>query len=330
MGDLRCSLPRYFAILEGEQAAHYLNCKYIPVTYDSSTSTEKLWKVHDAAITTMDLSDELPSQSLLDLKIELAHRIFQNCHFCERRCAVDRRTAKGTCHVQQSLIASEFLHIGEERVLIPSDTIFFSGCTFQCVFCQNWKISQQICGKYTEPATLATMIDKRKHQGSLNVNWVGGDPTPNLVYILEALKHCTANLPQIWNSNMYCSQETMKLLNGIIDVYLTDFKYGNDECAQRLSKVNDYMSIVQRNHRTAYHTAEMIIRHLVMPNHITCCSKPILKWISKNVADAPVNIMAQYRPEYQAKDYKDIDRPVSLEEISAIKQYANTIEIHGL
>ncbi len=329
MGDLRHVIPRYFAILEGEQTAHHLNCKYISVSYDPSLSTEELWQVHDAA-TTMKLSDDLPPQSLLDLKVELANRIFQNCHFCERRCDVDRRTAKGTCHVQQPLVASEFLHMGEERVLIPSYTIFFSGCTFQCAFCQNWDISQQICGRYIEPLTLATMIKHRKHQGAINVNWVGGDPTPSLAYILQVLNHCNTNLPQIWNSNMYCSRETMKLLSGVIDLYLTDFKYGNDKCAQQLSKVKNYVSVVQRNHSVAYATAEMIIRHLVMPNHVTCCSKPIMDWIFANVGDVAVNIMAQYRPEYQARNYGKIDHPVSFEEVSAVKQYANTLGIREL
>lgn len=330
MGDSRYCLPRYFAILEGEQTAQYLNCKYIPVTFDPLTSTDALWKIHDKAVKTTSLSDEPLPQSLLDLKIELAQRIFQNCHFCERRCNIDRQAAQGVCRVQQPSIASEFLHMGEERVLVPSYTIFFSGCTFQCVFCQNSDISQQTCGTYIKPLTLATMIENRRRQGAININWVGGDPTPNLVYILEVLKHCNTDLPQIWNSNMYCSSETMELLNGIIDVYLTDFKYGNDECAQRLSKVNNYVSIIQRNHRIAYHTAEMIIRHLVMPSHVTCCSKPIMRWISKNVAGSSVNIMAQYRPEHQAKSYTDISRPVSFEEVSAVKKYGNELGIHEL
>ena len=330
MGELRNLLSNYFAILEENGIAKYLQCKNNPISFNTSESTDGLWKKHDNALKTMKLSDIEPKQSLLDLKIELANRIYKECHFCERKCKVNRDKKSGNCGVKQSGIASEFLHMGEEKVLIPSYAIFFSGCTFHCVFCQNWDISQKICGIYVKPSTLATMIKKRKNQGARNVNWVGGDPTPNLAYILQVLKESKENIPQIWNSNMYCSTETMKLLEGIIDLYLTDFKYGNDECAERLSKVDNYTKIIKRNHKIAHDNSEMILRHLVMPNHVECCSKPIMKWISENLPNAAVNIMAQYRPEYKAYDYEDISRPVSIEEVLQVKEYANKLNIHQI
>lgn len=328
MTETRFLLSKYYDILEENRTAKYLQCKHIPVFFSNSESTSKLWEKHDKALQSMKLSDIEPKQSLLDLKIELTTRIFQECHFCERRCKVDRRKKAGNCGVKQPGISSEFLHIGEESVLVPSYTIFFSGCTFHCVFCQNWDISQKSGGMYVKPSAVVNMIEKRKKQGARNVNWVGGDPTPNLPYILQVLKECNINIAQVWNSNMYCSIETMKLLDGVIDLYLTDFKYGNDECARRLSKVEDYMKIVTRNHKKAHDNGEMIIRHLVMPNHIKCCSKPIIKWIGENLLNATVNIMAQYRPEYNAYDYEDIARSVSLEEVLLVKDYADEIGIH--
>jgi len=330
MGNTRTLLSKYYDILEEKGTAKFLDCKHIPVSFSDSESTASLWKKHDTAIKNMKLCDTEPKQSLLDLKIELASRIFQECHFCERRCGIDRRKKTGNCGVKQAGVASEFLHIGEESVLIPSYTVFFSGCTFHCVFCQNWDISQKICGIYVEPSTLATRIEKRKNQGARNVNWVGGDPTPNLAYILQVLKESEENIPQIWNSNMYCSTETMKLLEGIIDLYLTDFKYGNDECAERLSKVDNYTKIIKRNHKIAHENSEMIIRHLVMPNHVECCSKPIMKWISENLPNAVVNIMAQYRPGYKAYDYDDISKPVSIDEVLLVREYANELNIHQI
>jgi putative pyruvate formate lyase activating enzyme len=174
---------------------------------------------------------------------------------------------------------------------------------------------------------VANLIRYRKYQGSRNVNWVGGDPTPNLLCILETLKECEDNIPQVWNSNMYCSTETMKLLDGVIDVYLTDFKYGNDGCAKRLSKVEGYLEVVKRNHKIAHDKGEVVIRHLVMPNHFDCCSKPVMDWIAKNLPNAVVNIMAQYRPEYHAYDYEDISRHVSIEEVLQVKGYASKLYI---
>ncbi|KAA0006120.1 MAG: radical SAM protein [Thermoplasmata archaeon] len=306
-------LSRYARILDGEEEAGYLTAKSIETKFSKSDNIQTLWKIHDKSLKEPRIVDS-PEKSLLDLKIEIADRIFRKCEFCERRCRVDRTEQRGACGVKEASIASEFLHIGEEYMLIPSYTIFFSGCTFHCVFCQNWDISQNICGIYIEPQRLAEMIKARRAQGALNVNWVGGDPTPNLPYILKVLRLCDENIPQIWNSNMYCSLETMKLLDGIIDLYLTDFKYGNNGCAERLSLVRNYMEIVERNHCIAYSQTDMLIRHLVMPNHIRCCTEPVLKWISKNTPQALVNIMAQYRPEYKACEYDDISRPLKMSE----------------
>jgi len=330
MGDTKALLSDYFNILEEKSLAKYLICKKVPVNFDNTESTDSLWKKHDKAIKNYNLEDIKPKQSLFDLKIQLASRIFENCCFCERRCRVNRTKDSGNCGVKQTGITSEFLHVGEEKVLVPSHTIFFSGCTFHCVFCQNWDISQVNSGIYVKPEKLVNIIHNRNLQGSKNVNWVGGDPTPNLFYILKVLKECNENISEVWNSNMYCSSETMKLLDGIIDLYLTDFKFGNDDCAKRLSKVDNYLKIVKRNHKIALENAVMIIRHLVMPNHVDCCSKPIMDWIKKNLPKACVNIMGQYRPEYHAHDYNDISRHVFLEEVLQVKDYANQLKIHQI
>lgn len=328
MNDVKVILPKYFEILEENRLPQFIQSKHSYVSFNDTDSIDNLWKQHDIAIKELKVRDVKPDQSILDLKIELANCIYQDCVFCERRCKIDRRKTSGNCGVKEPRISSEFLHFGEERVLIPSYTIFFSGCTFHCVYCQNWDISQNICGVQIESAVLADMIVRRKQEGGINVNWVGGDPTSNLLYILKVLKELDVNIPQIWNSNMYCSTETMSLLNGIIDVYLTDFKYGNDECANRLSKVDNYTTVVKRNHKIAYNQGEIILRHLVLPNHIECCSKPILQWISKNIPEAAVNVMAQYRPEYHAHEHRDIKKPLSIEEYRQVKQYAENLNLH--
>ena len=129
---------------------------------------------------------------------------------------------------------------------------------------------------------------------------------------------------------MYCSTETMKLLSGVIDLYLTDFKYGNDQCARRLSKIDNYLEVVKRNHKLAVEDGDVIIRHLVMPNHVECCSKPILNWLSENIPDAVVNIMGQYRPEYQADRYEDISRKVRFEEVKEVKNYAKKLGVYQI
>ncbi len=323
-------LPEYFGILEENRIPKYIQSKYTKVNFDENEKTDKLWEKHDKALDKNKFSETIPEKSLLDLKIEIAKRIFSDCHFCERKCRVNRNKDEGICGVKKASISSEFLHMGEEYLLIPSHTIFFSGCTFKCVFCQNWDISQRVSGFYIDPEKMADIIKKRKKQGSKNVNWVGGDPTPNILYILLVLKNLDINISQIWNSNMYCSVESMKLLDGITDLYLTDFKYGNNKCAKKFSKVDNYFEIITRNHKIAYENGDMIIRHLVMPNHIECCSKPIIDWISENIPDIFVNIMDQYRPKYKAKEYEDISSSVSIKEINKIETYAKNKNIFNL
>jgi putative pyruvate formate lyase activating enzyme len=158
-----------------------------------------------------------------------------------------------------------------------------------------------------------------------NVNWVGGEPTPNLPFILAVLRECSADIPQVWNSNMYMTENSMKLLSGVVDVFLTDFKYGNDECARRLSNAPDYMRIVKRNHLIARESAEVIIRHLVLPGHIECCTRPALEWIAENLQHVKVNVMGQYHPEYKAREYVEISRPIAGDEFGRSIEIAENL-----
>lgn len=281
------TLKNYYSILAGESKAKYL-------------------------------SEDIP------YKRGAAEEILHSCRFCERRCGVDRlKNERGYCGVIEPRICSEFLHWGEEPPLVPSYTIFFAGCTFRCVFCQNWDISQNPeAGAYIKPTTLAKMITQTK---GINVNWVGGDPTPNIHYILQVLERLERNIPQIWNSNMYMTEEALDILDGVIDVYLTDFKYGNNDCAKRLSDARNYVEIIERNHLIAEQQTEVIIRHLVMPDHLDCCTKPILDWIAENMSNPAVNIMGQYHPEYLAGRYLELKRRLSPEEYNEALEYGRDL-----
>jgi putative pyruvate formate lyase activating enzyme len=324
-------LKRFYAILDGEEHARYLETKKIGGSADLCTSDEILWKAHDEWLQSPHKEPVSGDRtSLLDLKVELANRILRKCTLCERRCEARRHIGeKGHCGVLDPRISTEFLHMGEEPDLVPSHTIFFAGCTFNCVYCQNWDISTRPrAGREISPEDLAAKIEARAlvHSkgttlplltgSARNVNWVGGDPTSNLPFILKTLQACEVNIPQVWNSNMYLTEESMRLLDGVVDVYLTDFKYGNDRCASRLSNARDYTRIVTRNHILARDQCEMIIRHLVLPNHVQCCTRPVLEWIAGNLENVKVNVMAQYRPEHRAMHFDDIARGLKTSEFS--------------
>jgi len=270
---------------------------------------------------------EKPDFSYLDLKIKIAEKIFENCYFCERKCHINRNIEKGSCNVKNPKIASEFMHMGEEAPIVPSHTVFFTGCNFECIYCQNFDISQfPESGIEINEIQLAKLIDKRRKDGSRNVNFVGGDPTPNLLYILKTMKICIENIPVIWNSNFYMSEDAMKLLDGFVDVFLSDFKYGPEGCAGKLSKIPNYWNTITRNHKMAKKSGDMIIRHLVLPGHVECCSKPILKWISENLGKKTViNIMSQYRPVYRACESEKITRYPSRRELEEVVTYAKNL-----
>ncbi len=272
----------------------------------------------------------------LDKKTSLAMKLLEKCELCEHKCGVNRMEGqKGVCKAPPFLlISSEFLHYGEESFLVPSHTIFFMGCNLACVYCQNYTISNWLeFGTKLSKEELAEIIARRKEQCAKNVNFVGGEPTPYLPFILEVLeilKERKVSIPVVWNSNFYMSARAMSLLKGVVDLYLPDFKYGNDECALRLSKVKNYFTTVTRNLRFASRDADVCIRHLVLPNHFECCTKPILEWIASNIngENVVVNIMPQYRPEWKAHEYTEISRPLRLEEWEKAISYARELGLN--
>lgn len=333
----RKSLARYFAVMKNEKPGKFMIAKRLPADFNETSPLEKLWQKHTELTSSfLELEKEIdnsqktleniptPQNSYLDLKIEIAKRILNKCHFCVRRCSVNRLKGEtGFCKCRKEItVSSIFEHMGEEPELVPSGTIFTMGCTMRCKHCQNWTISQWIeKGETLKPETLAKEVEYLRKSGCRNVNLVGGEPTPWLEQWLETFKHVNVNIPVVWNSNTYYSQETAQLLAGFSDVYLLDFKYGSDECAQRISEAPKYWDACTYNHLTAKKYGEIIIRVLVLPNHLKCCTKPILNWISENLGkEIRVNVMFQYRPEWRAHEISELQRRLTEDEMeTAIK-----------
>jgi putative pyruvate formate lyase activating enzyme len=316
----RNSLEKYFKILEGKRLPKFTACKSMAIGVPLDDSDEVLWRDHDKVLKSLketDFKTDEPKKdepSLLDLKVELANRIYKECVFCELKCRVNRIEKAGVCGVKKPKISSAFSHFGEEPELVPSYTVFFSGCNFSCQFCQNYDISQRITGYELSSSELAGRLDSISVR---NINWVGGSPTPNLKYILETLNNYNGNMPCVWNSNMYMSETSMRLLDGTQDIFLTDFKFGNDECASRLSKIKNYTAIVKRNHILAKDQAELIVRHLVLPDHVDCCTREVANFIAQRLGQhTRFNLMFQYHPTYHSHKRSEINRALSREEIS--------------
>jgi putative pyruvate formate lyase activating enzyme len=318
-------LPGYFDVMKDKLPSQFLVSQSVSVDFNKDSTLPELWKIHDTAmrsfreifdsIASIDELAPRASPSLLDLKIAIADKIIQSCHFCERRCGINRKKKEiGYCRLDAvSRYSAEFLHHGEEPELVPSHTIFFTGCNFSCVYCQNWQISQAPeSGMPILPQELARIITLRRAYGSRNVNFV--TPTPHTHTILKILNALRVNVPVVWNSNMYYSGEIANLLEGVVDVYLGDFRYGSDECAMKYSNAPDYWSTVTRNFMSAYKSGEILLRHLVLPNHIDCCTVPIVKWTKEHIPKVRFNLMFQYSPNYRAYEYPEINRNLTREE----------------
>lgn len=327
----RKSLARYFSVTQNEKPAKFMIAKKLPAEFSENDSTEELWQKHarltkefyevQGKVDTRQKSlreMQTPEKSYLDLKIEIAKRILTNCHFCTRRCGVNRVEGKmGYCRCGTEItVSSIFEHMGEEPELVPSGTIFTIGCTMCCRHCQNWTISQWIeKGEVYKPEALAKEVEQLRMNGCRNANLVGGEPTPWLEQWLETFKHVNTDIPVVWNSNSYYSLETARLLAGFVDVYLLDFKYGPDGCAEKISDALKYWEVCTRNHLEAKKQGELIIRILVLPNHLECCTKPIMNWIAENLGtETRVNVMFQYRPEWRAYEIPELHRRLTMDE----------------
>lgn len=345
---VRQQLGWYYDVMLEEKPAKFLICKSIPTTLDIKDSNlQDLWQEHGrlSVIFKQKLNQiktekqkiklDYAENNFLALKSEIANRSLTSCNFCEWNCKVDRTIGKvGVCRLDKiTRVGSWFRHFGEEPPLVNSNgsgTIFFTGCMFRCVFCQNWDISQfPLAGTEVDGKKLAFIMRNLYEEGASNINFVGGEPTPNIHTILEGLNQLDVNIPMLWNSDMYGTVEAMNLLADVIDIWLPDFKYGNNNCARKLSNVPNYFEVVARNHIIASKNGDMIIRHLVMPGHLECCTKPILNWIAQNCKDILVNIMGQYHPDYKVAKYPDkypeIARTLRSEELELCFEYAKKL-----
>lgn len=341
------SLGRYVKVVKNELPAKFQIAKRVEVKSFENISEKEAWKLHSKAMKRFyELEKEVNEgkiklkelkavkNSLLDLKVFIAKEILKSCEFCERKCGVNRlKGEKGFCKAGiKWKIFGAHAHYGEEAELVPSGTIFQAACSMRCVYCQNApeSINPELGFDWTIEDCVK-WIEKIRRENIRNLNLVGGSPTPWLFNILNLLNSININIPIIWNSNAYYSEKVAKLLDGIIDVYLLDFRYFSEECAIKLSSAPNYPKAAKRNHLFALKAGELLIRILVMPTHLECDAKPILKWIKENLGEwVRVNILAQYRPCWKAFSYEGINRALRYEEWLEVVSYAKKIGLKNL
>lgn len=272
----------------------------------------------------------LHESKVLGGRVESLREFLKKCTLCPRRCGVDRTMGeKGYCGAgEQLMISSVFAHFGEEQPLVGvygSGTIFLTHCNLKCVFCQNYDISHEGRGEVVSPRELALQMIALQAKGTHNVNFV--TPTHYVPQIVEALPIAVEmglEIPLVFNCGGYESLEVIRLLEGIFDIYMPDYKFADPKSAERYLDAPDYPDVVKNVLREMHRQVGVLkvdlggiaargilIRHLVMPGGENE-SKKVFDFIAGELSgETYVNVMEQYRPEYRASEFPEIARPLT-------------------
>ncbi len=282
----------------------------------------------------MTSSDSVPAYLRMDPE-ELRGRaaalreMMQSCRLCPRDCGVDRLGGEvGVCGVGVKPIVSSYgPHFGEETPLVGrggSGTIFLANCNLKCIFCQNYEISHLGGGRPVTPEALADTMLGLARKGCHNINWV--TPTHQVPMLVEATRIAISGglrLPIVYNCGGYESLDALRLLDGIVDIYMPDAKYGDNGAGQQLSGVTDYWDrcreALSEMHQQVgdletdsdgIASRGLLVRHLVLPEDMAG-TETVMEFLASLSPDTYVNVMAQYRPEYRAREVAAISRPIT-------------------
>jgi putative pyruvate formate lyase activating enzyme len=293
---------------------------------------------------------ELHRSGALEQRVAEALGLMEgSCRVCPRECSVDRLgDERGLCRIgRRAAVASHFPHFGEENCLRGwrgSGTIFFSGCNLRCVFCQNYDVSWQVQGREVDAAGLAAMMLELQEIGCHNINWV--TPEHVVPQILEALSLAVEGglrLPIVYNTSAYDSPDSLRLMEGVVDIYMPDLKLSSSELSRRYLGKREYFDVASRNVREMHRQVGrlvldgeglarrgLIVRHLVMPG-IVEETEAVLRFIAAELGpDTYVNLMGQYYPAGRTDRYAEIHRRPYPEELAGAFEIADRLGLRRL
>jgi putative pyruvate formate lyase activating enzyme len=207
---------------------------------------------------------------------------------------------------------------------VPSHLFYLSGCDLRCAFCiAGINAFDPTRGVELRGEWFNNTVEWGRQRGAVNLQWVGGEPTIHLPAILDVMSRCPHLPPIVWKSDFYGTPEAFDLLDGAVDVYVADFKFGNDLCAKRLAGVDRYLSIVTRNLEIAARQTRLIVRHLLLPGHAECCYRPIVQWLGDHLPRAAFSPRDGYLPSWRADRYPEISKPLEVGAGEAAREWAN-------
>ena len=243
-----------------------------------------------------------------------ARAMLANCHFCAHHCGVNRLTAAGgLCHAgAEARFFCAQVEVSDELELIPTFAIALSGCDLRCDFCitgaSSWNTRT---GEGLNVAEMAERARSALDHGARTIMVLGGEPTIYLHAALELVAALPDSARLIWKTNAHNSAATRELLDGMFDVWVADFKFGNDDCARRLAGVPNYGRTVRENLLWANEHSELIVRHLLMPGHVDCCWRPVVEWLAENLPGVKVNLRSGFWPAWHSARHRELRATVS-------------------
>jgi len=274
---------------------------------------------------TEPLATVRPRAALARERAAAARAMLADCHFCAHHCGVNRLGGPaGLCHAgANTRCFSAQVEVSDELELIPTFAIALSGCDLRCDFCITGRESwNSAAGAGMDAPAMAAQAMRALNHSARTVMVLGGEPTIHLQAALELVAALPETAKLVWKTNAHGSAEARELLDGIFDVWLADFKFGNDACARRLARVVDYVRVVQENLVWAQEHSELIVRHLLMPGHVDCCWRPAAEWLAAALPGVKVNLRAGFWPAWQAARHPEFHESVSAQESKVAMELA--------
>jgi len=260
-----------------------------------------------------------------------AHASLSECHLCAHHCGVNRLAGDlGPCRagpLPRAFAAQ--VEVGDELDLIPTLAIALSGCDLRCDFCITGSASwNPQAGELLRPETLGCRAQAALLGGARSIMILGGEPTIHLPGVLTVVAFIPDSAKLVWKTNAHGSSQARDWLDGIFDVWLADYKFGNDACALRLARISNYSRIVRENLLWADRHSELIVRHLLMPGHLDCCWRPVAEWLAAELPGVKVSLRAGFWPAWHADRHPELRRTVPTVEARRATEIAHGLRLN--
>lgn len=262
----------------------------------------------------------------------MAEAALATCEICHHRCGVDRLSGPaGRCGAGAGAhVFSAQIEVGDEMEIIPTYAVALAGCNMRCAFCitgdESWHPQRG------QPLTAATMAGRAgaaiESGRASSVQILGGEPTVHLPWLLELVAAMPEHARLVLKTNGLSTAAARSLLDGLFDLWIVDFKFGGDTCAENLSRTPGYTAAVRETLRWAAGHTDLIIRHLLMPGHVECCWRPVAEWIACHLPGEKVSLRSGYWPSWRAADHPGLDRPLEPGELSSAREIARRFNLN--